>query len=137
MPKPRRLWLAALPLAALVLAGAADAAQRVERLKFASGLTTATINGRIKGDDGVSYIVDAHQGQTLSVAFTPENPACHFNVVEPGADKKTLHDGAQGGNSFSGTLPITGDYLTQVYLMQDAAQREEICDYSIKIEVTG
>lgn len=136
MPKLLRLWLAALPLAA-VLVGAADAAQRVERLKFANGLETATINGRIKGDDGVSYIVDAHAGQTLSVAFQPENPACHFNVVEPGAEQKTLHDGTQGGNSFSGRLPITGDYLTQVYLMQDAAQRQEICDYSIKIEVTG
>ena len=136
MPKLLRLWLATLPLIT-VLVGVADAAQRVERLKLGAGLETATINGRIKGDDGVSYIVDAHAGQQLSVAFTPENPACHFNVVEPGADKKTLHDGTQGGNSFSGTLPISGDYLTQVYLMQDAAQREEICDYSIKIEVTG
>lgn len=131
-----RLLLAALPAIAM-LAHAGEAAQRVERLKVGAGIAAATINGRIKGDDGVSYVVDAAEGQTLSVAFSPENPQCHFNVVEPGSEQKTLHDGTQAGNSFEGTLPVSGDYLTQVYLMQDAAQREEICDYSIKIEVTG
>jgi hypothetical protein len=130
-----RICLATLSI--LALAGAAaEAAQRVERITLAAGLTTATINGRIKGDDGVSYVVGATQGQKMSVSFTPENPSCHFNVLPPGSEQ-ALHDGTNGGNVFSGTLPVSGDYATHVYLVQDAAQRDEVCDYSIKIEVTG
>jgi hypothetical protein len=136
MKKPLCLLLAGLPILA-ILSGAGDAAQRMERLKFAAGLTTATINGRIKGNDGVSYIIGAKQGQTLTVAFAPENPRCYFNVVEGDAQAKTLHDGTAAGNSYSGTLPSSGEYLTQVYLVAEAAQHNEICDYSIKIEVTG
>jgi hypothetical protein len=136
MMKPLSLLLASLPVLA-ILASASDAGQRMERLTSADGMTSAEISGRIKGDDGVGYVVGATQGQTMSVAFTPENPRCYFDVLEPGAEEKPLHDGANGGNSFSGTLPISGDYVTRVYLMENAAKRDEICDYSIKIDVTG
>ena len=135
MKKVLVLLFAGLAVPAMLSAG--DAAQRMERLKFAAGLTTAEISGRIKGDDGVAYIIGAKQGQTLKVAFAPENPRCYFNVVESDAEEKTLHDGKEGGNSFEGRLAASGDYLTQVYLVKEAAQHNEICDYSIKIEVTG
>ncbi len=135
MKKVLDLLAAGLAVPAMLSAG--EAAQRMERLTFASGLTTATINGRIKGDDGVSYIIGAKEGQTLKVAFTPENPRCYFNVVEENGEEKTLHDGIKEGNSYEGTLAASGDYLTQVYLVAEAAQHNEVCDYSIKIEVTG
>ena len=135
MPKLTRLCLLTLSLLALASA-AGEAARRMERVQFLPGVSETTVNGRIKGDDGVSYEVEASKGQMMSVSFAPENPSCHFNVLPPGSDK-ALHDGASQGNKFSGTLAESGEYVTEVYLAQEAAQRLETCEYSITFDITG
>jgi hypothetical protein len=123
-------------LAMLLIAGMAHAADRIERIQLAAGLTSATINGRIKGEEAVGYTMGATEGQTMSVAFRPENPDCHFNVLPPGSEA-ALHDGTNAGNDFSITLPLSGDYVTRVYLIQSAAQRGDVCDYKITLEIKG
>ena len=41
------------------------------------------------------------------------------------------------GNEFEGTLPKSGDYKIRVYMMRNAARRDETANYRLKMIVTG
>jgi len=45
--------------------------------------------------------------------------------------------GSTEGNRFSGTLTASGRHTVQVYLMRNAARRNEVANYTINIGVTG
>ncbi len=123
--------------AGLALSGASAVAQeRTQRVQFARGASSATIKGQIKGDAGVTYVVGARAGQTLSVDLKTGNGANYFNVTAPGANE-ALFIGSTSGTTFRGTLPADGDYRIQVYLMRSAARRNEVANYSLTIGVSG
>jgi hypothetical protein len=134
----KRSVFSAIALALLVAAGSApaQAQDRVERVQFAKGASSKAIQGRIAGEQGVVYIVGAREGQTLSVDLKTSNGANDFNVTAPGANE-ALFIGSTSGNSYRGTLPTTGDYRIQVYLMRNAARRNEAANYTLSIAVTG
>ena len=72
--------------AAVVLAAVpatAQAPERTERVKFASGAASAMLRGAIKGYDGVSYLVGVRAGQTMSVSMTTSKGV----VVPPGGGR--------------------------------------------------
>ncbi|MDP2804066.1 MAG: hypothetical protein Q8O26_19520 [Phreatobacter sp.] len=72
----------------------------------------------------------------MQVLFKPSNRSCYFNAFEPGrAD--AAHMGSSPGNEFSRSLTLAGDYRVQIYLMRNAARRNEACRYRISFEVTG
>ncbi|MFO1147662.1 MAG: hypothetical protein U1E62_04730 [Alsobacter sp.] len=120
----------------LLAAPAAQAADRVVQVKFPEGAISTTLKGAIRGDDGVSYRFDAVAGQTMQLLFTPKNRSCYFNVFEPGADT-AVHIGSTSGNEFGKALAASGTYRADVYLMRNAARRNEACRYSLSIEITG
>jgi hypothetical protein len=132
----RPTTLAGAAIAAFAMAGAASAADRTEAVHFKSGTSSATIAGKIKGYDGVNYILGAKAGQVISVLFSPDNSSCYFNFFAPGSDE-AIHIGSTSGNEFSGTLSKSGDQRAQVYLMRSAARRNEVCKYSITFEISG
>ena len=105
-------------------------------MRFAKGKSSATIAGTIKGDNSIAYMLNARAGQVMSILFSPGNSSCYMNVSEPGADS-AVHIGSTSGNEYGANLTASGDYKTQVYLMRNAARRNEICKFSITFEVTG
>jgi len=129
-----RFLLAALTAAGLALVQPALAEQVV--VSFAKGTSSQTLKGSIKGDQSRDYIVDARAGQTMTVDFKPSNASAYFNVIAPGADS-AMFIGSSEGNRFSGPLTASGRHTIQVYLMRNAARRNEVANYTINIGVTG
>ena len=129
-----RFFLAALTAAGLALVQPALADQVV--VSFAKGTSSQTLKGSIKGDQSRDYIVDARSGRTLTVDFKPSNASAYFNVISPGADS-AMFIGSTEGNRFSGPLTTSGRHTVQVYLMRNAARRNETANYTITIGVTG
>ena len=121
----------------LGFAVSAPAADRTEPVHFAKGHSSATLKGSIQGYDGVVYQLGAKEGQTMSVHFTPSGGSCYFNVLPPGGSGEAIFIGSTSGNEFSGTLAASGTYGVQVYLMRNAARRNETCAYSLTVEIGG
>jgi hypothetical protein len=119
-----------------LLAGAASAANKTEKVKFKAGTSSATIEGSVTGYDTHSYILGASAGQVISVLFNPNNNACYFNFIEPGADS-AIHMGEVAGNEYSATLAKSGDYRVEAYLMRSEARRGKTCNFSFTFEITG
>ena len=119
-----------------VPAGAQPAPPRQERVSFAKGESSVTIKGQAKGDADVDYVVRAAAGQTLSVTLKASNRSNYFNVLPPGSADVAMHV-AQDGQPYTGMLPTDGDYKVRVYLMRNAARRNEVSSYELTISVTG
>jgi hypothetical protein len=111
-------------------------AQQETVVAFAKGTSSQTLKGTIKGDQSHNYIVDARAGQTLTIDFKPTNASAYFNVTAPGADS-AMFIGSTSGNRFSGPLTVSGRHVVQVYLMRNAARRNEVANYTLTIGVTG
>lgn len=118
------------------IATASFAADKTQAVKFKPGASSATISGSIKGYDGVRYTLGARADQVMSVRLKPSKSSCYFNVLPPDSDE-AIFIGSTSGNEFSGTLGVSGDYVIQVYLMRNAARRNETCKYSLTIGITG
>ena len=112
------------------------AADREEQVRFASGATSAQRTDTIRGYDGIDYVLGAEAGQTMSVNFNPDNPSCYFNITPPGS-RTAIFNGSITGNQFAQELPSTGEYTVQVYLMRNAARRNETCTYDISFEISA
>jgi hypothetical protein len=122
----------------LALSGAAsaDSGIRREPVQFANGATSAVVQGQIKGDVTIDYVVRAAAGQTIDVRLKKSNPQNYFNVLPPGSAGGAMFVG-DTGEGYSGLLPADGDYIVRVYLMRPAARRGESSNYALTIGVTG
>jgi hypothetical protein len=127
---------AAVALLQSVSAAAQPAPPRQERVTFAKGATSATIKGQVKGDADVDYLVRAAAGQTITVSLKVSNRANYFNVLPPGSADAAMYVG-QTGEAYTGLLPTDGDYKVRVYLMRNAARRNEVSDFTLTITVSG
>ena len=126
--------VAAAMTALLTLPASAQDHSRTERVQFARGTASATLNGNIHGYDTVDYVLGARRGQTLNVRLQPTNASAYFNVTRQGADE-ALFVGSTSGDSFTGRLPANGDYVVRVYLMRNAARRDEHANYTLTVGV--
>jgi hypothetical protein len=133
-----KLLLAATAVLALVSppAWAQPAPPHQERVTFAKGSSSATITGQLKGDADIDYLVRAAAGQTLTVELKASNRSNYFNVLPPGSADVAMY-AAQTGDPYTGVLPADGDYKVRVYLMRNAARRNETSAYTLTIRVTG
>jgi hypothetical protein len=129
-----RMALAALAVLSMASAAAAD--DKVVAVKFPPGATSTQLKGSIRGYDGVSYRFDAAAGQTMQLLFSPRSRSCYVNVFEPGAEA-AAHVGSISGNEFGQSPTRAGTYRADVYLMRNAARRNETCRYMLSIEITG
>jgi Bacterial SH3 domain len=142
MPRGKRMRTSAniaIALAALLcLAPAASvlAETMTQQVSFPAGSDGATLTGTIRGDEAVRYILDARAGQRMIVGMTTTNASAYFNITAPGATE-ALHIGSVAGNSFDGILPAGGSYAIEVYLMRNAARRNETAEFSVAFQITG
>ena len=113
---------------------------RRERVQFSSGDSGTTIQGIIRGYEAVEYLLTAQAGQTMTVYLTSNNRSNYFNVYEPGKqpdNDEAMYVSAINGNRYETVLPATGQYLIRVYLMRNAARRNEIANYQLHFAVKG
>jgi hypothetical protein len=134
MLKPAALALAVAFTVGLALPAGAQDHNRTERVQFARGTSSATLHGNIHGYDTVDYVLGARGGQTLNVRLQPTNASAYFNITKQGADE-ALFVGSTSGDSFTGRLPSSGDYVVRVYLMRNAARRDEHANYTLTVGV--
>jgi hypothetical protein len=129
---------AILALTGPVLAADGPPPPRKERVTFAKGASSKTIESALKGGADVDYLVRAAAGQTLEVKLKGTNAQNYFNVLPPGsADVAMYVSNTTAGQSWSGVLPADGDYAIRVYLMRPAARRNESSKYTLTVAVTG
>lgn len=123
---------AALPLAVIAQAPMA----KPERVQFAKGTSSKAIKGTIKGDQSRLFVVNLRAGQKVSVKLVSSNASANFNVTAPGAEQ-AMFIGSTSGTSFQDTVPSTGDYKIDLFLMRNAARRNETANFTITIGATG
>lgn len=128
-----RVAMVALGLAVAVPALAQIVSQTVS---FPRGASSTTINSAIRGDVTRDYIVRAGAGQTLNVTLRPTNSSTYFNVLPPNS-QEALFIGSTSGNSYNGRLSQSGAYTVRVYLMCNAARRNEASAYRLTIGIGG
>ncbi|MGV0951637.1 MAG: hypothetical protein ACOYB3_13275 [Azonexus sp.] len=131
------LAAALLFLLSVVGNASADPDRRSERVHFAKGATSTVIKGQVKSDHYIDYQVRAGAGQALSVEMKTSNASSYFNILPPGSGDVAMFIGSTSGNRFSGVLPTDGDYHIRVYLMRNAARRNELANFTLIVGVTG
>ncbi|MDH4441962.1 MAG: SH3 domain-containing protein [Rhizobium sp.] len=139
-----RLWRAfvgvvvtvTLAVIADVGTGPAVAQERNARVEFSRGQSATTIRGTVRGYEGINYRVNVRGGQRLAVTMDSSNGSNYFNILGPdGGD--ALFNGSIAGDFADVIVPTSGDYTVQVYLMRNAARRNEQARFTLRIEVTG
>jgi hypothetical protein len=134
------LLIAATMALALALATPpvhAEPAITTKQVQFKKGESGATIKGAIKGEQIIDYKLRAGAGQSMVVQFKPSNPSAYFNVLPPGSSGEAIHIGSTAGNEFSTELKAGGEYTIRVYLMRNAARRNESVQYTLDIGISG
>lgn len=138
-----KLAVVALMIAAGSPVLAQDRGMRSERVAFAPGMSSTTINDRITGYESVLYRIGAEGGQTMSIELRSANTATYFNVYEPGrgpGDTALAVSGQTGPlvpnlNRFKALLHTSGVYTISVYMMRSAARRGEHASYTLSIGI--
>ena len=125
---------AALYAISLLLAAPAAARQQTN-VVFAPGRHTVTLTGAIKGDADHGYLVAARAGQMLTVDFKPTNASAYVNIIAPGSTGDALFVGSSSGNHFAAPVPADGSYRVLVYLMRNAARRNEVAHYTPRVDL--
>lgn len=114
----------------------ASAQERTKRISFASGRSSQTVRGQIVGYDGIDYLIRVSGGQRLAAEMRTDNRSSYFNILPFGADE-ALFIGSSQGDFADVIVPKSGDYVIRVYLMRNAARRDEVANFSLDVEVTG
>jgi hypothetical protein len=115
---------------------ASEVAPRVEHVVFKNGADSATFSDSIKGRLTAEYRLRAKAGQMLTVDLKPSNASAYFNITAKG-EEYALFNGSIMGNHFLGPLPADGQYVVQVYLMRNAARRNEVANYSLLLNLAA
>ncbi|WP_223516263.1 hypothetical protein, partial [Pseudomonas sp. GL-B-19] len=131
------LWINAALLAVVSTFAHAvtELAPRVEHVPFDKGADSVKFKHSIKGPLTAQYRVSAKAGQILTADLKPSNASAYFNITTKGADY-ALFNGSIMGNHFMGPLPVDGQYTVQVYLMRNAARRNEVAYYSLSLNLS-
>jgi hypothetical protein len=72
----------------------------------------------------------------MHVTLKTSNASNYFNVIAPDAGE-ALFVGSASGGEFTGALPASGDYTIRVYLMRNAARRNEAGNYTLTVQIVG
>lgn len=107
---------------------------RREVVHFAPGSSSSTIKSSVKGYQTVQYSLSVTAGQKMSVQLDSKNSSLYFNVTAPGADA-AMYNSSIDGNGTTITIPSSGKYLIDIYLMRNAARRSESASYDLTLYV--
>lgn len=128
--------LRSLMLAAALLNACPSLADEVRRevVHFAPGSSSSTVKSSVEGYQTVQYSLSVNAGQKMSVQLDSSNASVYFNVTAPGA-ASAMYNSSINGNGTSFTIPSSGAYIIDVYLMRNAARRDEKANYDLTLYV--
>jgi len=133
-----RPWmLATLLTLALATPMHAHAAGQIEsrQVQFRPGAHAATLEGHIRGDHTIDYVLRAHAGQHANISMASRNGAAYFNIIAPGETNVAFFNGSTSDNQYEGSLPKDGEYKIRVYLMRAAARRNETANFRLEMHI--
>jgi heat shock protein HslJ/membrane-bound inhibitor of C-type lysozyme len=131
-----------MALLALLLAGGMPAgyaqskATYTEQVQFGSGKASAVRQGSIRGYATRDYVLEAREGQKMTVELDSKSTFLYFNVIDPetkvsiDADPRPMEV-----TTWSGTLPKTGKYAVRVFLVRAEARRGRTAAYTITMAI--
>ena len=100
---------------------------------FAKGQSSRVIKGQIKGYQYIDYTLNAKAGQRLAVVYKSRQLSSYFNILPPGAQDEALFIGSSAGDVYRGVLPASGEYKLRVYLMRNAARRNQTASFTLNV----
>lgn len=137
LPVPFAAALLAAGAIALPMTSVAQAPMpKPERVQFAKGTSSKTIKGALKGNQSRTFLVNLRAGQKMTVKLVSNNASANFNVTAPGT-MQAMFIGSVSGNEFADTIPSSGDYKVDLFLMRNAARRNESVNFTITIGATS
>jgi hypothetical protein len=101
----------------------------VQRIRFAPGATSATVEGYVDFDQPVHYVLHAQADQSMTVKL--RNQYGYSAYVEISTAQGTFIGSADAGKTWKGVLPATQDYYLTIYVPADSVGH----DYSLWIEI--
>lgn len=115
------------------------AQERVD-IRFAPGATSTTINGTVRGDEYIDYVVNARGGQTmvvsLAVTGTNGHGSAFFNILPAGQDYGGPYIGSTDDDRRAEIIvPHDGDWAIRVYLMGNDRDTGKTVGYSIDVYI--
>ncbi len=124
---------AALVILPLHYAMAQTPDTRTETVSLTGNPLRSIKRDTIRGDQSVEYRITVAAGQRLRVSMRTTNRSSYFNI-KPAAGEQALHIGSTAGNTFDAAIANAGEYVVQVYLMRNAARRNETARFTLTIE---
>jgi hypothetical protein len=108
-------------------------AQVKTRLRFAPGASSTSVKGTVRGYAYRDYIVRANADQTITASVSSANTYTVLTIFRPDGDNL---DGAAQMDEFSGTLPVTGDYVIRVGMMRAGARKKgAVSNFTLKVSI--
>lgn len=90
-----------------------------QRITFASGAVSASVDGKISNHNQVAYLLRAMKGQTMTATITSNSElALTIYGLDDGQPLVRSH---MGVSTWTGTLPATQDYMIMVVPAVDSA----------------
>jgi hypothetical protein len=134
----RRSVLALAMVACLTSAAAAQEATpnaRVLVAPLSPEIGTATLDGKVRGEETLTVLFDAAPGQDVAVTVESNHRQAQLDVFAP--DGTSLHDGTRGGLSWTGKAAAEGRFAARLMLSTAAARRGEAATLRVSVSVTG
>lgn len=137
----RRPILLALALAFVAALGpgpaTAQGIDRTERIAFAPGAESATVEDRITGREVVDYLVRAGAGQPANISLASAG-SVFFNLIPPGAEQwEAVFVGSRDGSQYEGVLDRSGDWTVRLYQMGQAADGGLTSNFRLEVAVAA
>lgn len=108
----------------------------VKFVEFPYGEASAIYQDKVKGYQSMDYVFKGEKGQIFNVKLKTQHRSNYFNVLPPHSDE-AIFIGSTSGSEWTGVLPVDGEYRIRVYLMRNAARRNESANYILNIAITG
>lgn len=102
----------------------------VQRIRFAPGATSATVEGNVSGGQVMRYALTALAGQLMTIQPVSQGVPIYVTLFEP---SRAVLGSTLSGEEWSGRLPTTGDYTLAVYPAAYAAN----ADFQLRVEITS
>lgn len=105
------------------------------RIKFTKGKSSATVSGRVKGDEQAEYIFSAKEGQIIHLKITsvPKGKVASFRILNPD-EEATFYTKYAENYEYAFPAPYTGDYVIWVSLQPDA--KVKAAKYNLSLTIT-
>ncbi len=100
-----------------------------QRISFAPGATSATVNGSVRGYETRDYVLRARRNQRMTVNLRSNSSFMQFAVISPAGETVYV------GTNWVGTLSSNGDYSVRVGLVRAEARRNGAGGFKLTVGI--